>query len=387
MKQIALLCLLVVASLAAAGSPGHVFKFDYWNETIIDTDYPLELPPHPNSTHQRRWLSYTHPVATWPVRMVNAGKKIDLSGGGDPGYGPAEVVRNAGAGVNVYVLDCGVMISHATFGSAVNFKSVPTHQDSEYVVDPGIPSGMDDVTGHGTFVASVVADHAPGAKIVNVKIGGITRSGYIDKAVMDVVAEHKLFQQHPPERRWKGSVIILSIDVPFDEDEGEESLQSALKAAWEAGIPVVVAAGNEGMVPPPSGSLCWFAPYTVCVGAVDRNYAMLKESNQGRIVEFLAPGGDIPGAGTRDVWHVKQSSGTSLAVPVVAALMANVISCEGINNNVLDVKIRLVQQALLFEVSGADPSMLPSLVQTGLNHAYRDPGAPYAGVDPSFLTC
>ncbi|KAL9109950.1 MAG: hypothetical protein Q9227_005473 [Pyrenula ochraceoflavens] len=120
----------------------------------------------------RRWIVWATGKAPWPVRMVTAGQKLQSM----PDVGPAEITRDGGFGIHVYVVDSGVRISHELFrvfekGTAVNFGGRGTDDLSPYVYEK-----MYDRTGHGTHVAGVVIQHANGATIVNVKVLGIGQS-------------------------------------------------------------------------------------------------------------------------------------------------------------------------------------------------------------------
>ncbi|KAL9110509.1 MAG: hypothetical protein Q9227_004867 [Pyrenula ochraceoflavens] len=386
MTQTALLCVLVAVSIVGAGVINDGSAIDYINESTIQDDSAnlTGLFPYINSTLHRRWNVYSSPAIPWPVRMVNAGQKIDLSGGGQAGMAPGQAIENAGYGVQVYVLDGGMRITHDHFnlpgrpGRAVNFRSVPSNQESPYVAEDKIPSGMHDVDGHGTFVGSTVLEFAPGALIVNVKWKGREKSGHLSEAIDDVVEEHKSYQQNPPYPAWRGSVINYSAAMEsFGDNELEGDNRESIKKAWEAGIPFVAASGNEGENPPPADkSACRFVPHVICVAAVDRNYAMWQDSNQGSEVEVLAPGVDMQGANFISDHAVKTDSGTSVATPVVAAIMAQIIACEGINNDVQAVFHRLVTNAIYPAIAGIHGSQVPRLPTFTFPRPVYQPGVP-----------
>ncbi|KAL9105416.1 MAG: hypothetical protein Q9227_009409 [Pyrenula ochraceoflavens] len=206
---------------------------------------------NPHLHHSRRWVTGFTKFLTWPQRMVNAGEKIDLSAGGDTGLAPSNFFVNPGLGVHIYIVDTGVRITHKVFhqpdfkGTAANFNG----PHAPYVDDPN----PDDKNGHGTSVASVAFMHATGANIVNVKASGKegTRA-WVAQAIEDIVAEHQRFQAHKPYDTWRGSVINISAGFPGT----NQYLRDPLRRAYEAGIPVVAAAGNDGRVPDPTKYLC-----------------------------------------------------------------------------------------------------------------------------------
>ena len=104
----------------------------------------------------RRWGLTELDFAPWNVRMVTAGDRIpDYTTGNKPkpdmvsDYGPAQLMSLGGKGVNVYVLDCGIKLTHNFFktgGNVVNFKNL---KNSLWV-----DTTNDDLDGHGTGVES-----------------------------------------------------------------------------------------------------------------------------------------------------------------------------------------------------------------------------------------
>ena len=63
--------------------------------------------------------------------------------------GSYTAVSNAGRGVNIYILDTGIRISHNRFGGrASNFKGLSPSTKSPYCADG---STMNDVIGHGAL--------------------------------------------------------------------------------------------------------------------------------------------------------------------------------------------------------------------------------------------
>ena len=121
-------------------------------------------------------------------------------------------------------------------------------------------------------------------------------------------------------------VINLSLAeaVPGPTDE---VLEEALRAVTAAGVVVVAAAGNHGSaVRAPATS-----PNTLAVGSVTVDGTLAEESNFGREIDVVAPGGaesvSIPvlavGPGTGPArWNVRPDHGTSIAAAHVSGVLA-----------------------------------------------------------------
>jgi subtilisin family serine protease len=63
---------------------------------------------------------------------------------------------------------------------------------------------------------------------------------------------------------------------------------------------------------------------------MDRNYQFAKEfSNFGSHVSILAPGDYVQYSSYQDPEHIIDGSGTSFAVPLVAGIMASILSHQG----------------------------------------------------------
>ena len=202
-----------------------------------------------------------------------------------------------GEGINVAVIDTGI-------------APVPALSDDTKVialVDLSAEAGVPEATyydnfGHGTHIAGIIAGHtpgtnpklakqhpewfegvAPGAGIVSVKVGDNTGAADITQVIagVDWVVEHAA--------DLKIRVLNLSYSSGSPLPYTSDPLTYSLERAWQAGIVVVVAAGNDGN---DSGSLSSPAvdPYVIAVGAVEAT------SNE----KFTVPSWASSGDGTRN---------------------------------------------------------------------------------------
>jgi hypothetical protein len=242
-----------------------------------------------------------------------------------------------GTGVQVYVLDTGINTQHPGFaGSTVIFGGDFVSSNTRLARDRSqhVPVTTDN-QGHGTMCAGVIAGKhglAPQASTVAVRIADDSNRSACD----DVVAGVEWVLSQPGPNNLK--VISLS-HYGFS---GTPDVNSALVAAVNRGVHVVVCAGNDG------GNACDVqpsnAPDVITVGSINGYNAIpqfgttdtdgnqeLEGSNVGKCVTVFAPGSKVPTlyAKNEDSEYAYFSWGTSVATPQVAAVVANQLSKVG----------------------------------------------------------
>src|SRR5215471_6680043 len=155
-----------------------------------------------------------------------------------------------GTGVGVAVIDSGV--------NAVPDLGVPGSKNSRiiYNQDFADDSGTSDLYGHGTHVAGIIAGNgissscgnctttysgiAPNASIINFRVLDSNGSA-TDSAVIAAIQQAIALQS-----QYNIRVINLSLGRGIFESYTLDPLDQAVEQAWNAGIVVVVAAGNYG---------------------------------------------------------------------------------------------------------------------------------------------
>lgn len=217
-----------------------------------------------------------------------------------------------GDGVVVAVLDTGIDADHALLRDRVltGWDLVDDDRDPDEVADGVDGDGdgrVDEAHGHGTFVSGVVAQVAPGAEILPIRV--LDADGRGEPAVM--VEGIRLAVEEGAD------VINVSASLLDDHEPG--AMQDAIKDARRANVQVVAASGNRASTSRvfPAGSSGVLAVAAMEIGDESQ---VAPFSAYGSWVEVAAPGVDMISAypgGAVVSW-----SGTSVAAPVVAAQVA-----------------------------------------------------------------
>ena len=231
-----------------------------------------------------------------------------------------------GTGVTVAVIDTGVDYTHADFGAC----SAPGEPGCAVVasVDIAPDDGALDASGHGTNVAGIVHQVAPGAGIVALDVfSGSSASGSDVLAALEWVLTHQATHD------------IVAVNMSLGGGEyantcDENVFAAAVEEAVAAGVQVVVSSGNDGWTNATSYPGCVSAAITV--GAVydsdlgTRGWSTCTDtnadadtvtcfSNDADHVDLLAPGALISAAGST-------MGGTSQASPHVAGAVAVMVA-------------------------------------------------------------
>jgi subtilisin family serine protease len=207
-----------------------------------------------------------------------------------------------GAGVDVYVIDTGIRLTHSEFGG----RAVAG-------VDEVVPGGTAaDGHGHGTHVSGTIGGAtygvAKGVRLIAVRVLDAAGGGTIAQVTAGVdwvTADHTT---HP-------AVANMSLGGGLS-----ATLDAAVKNSIADGVVYCIAAGNAGAnvstVSPAD------VPEAITVAASDINDQFASFSNFGSGVDIIAPGVSITSSWFTSDAATAILSGTSMATPHVSGAAA-----------------------------------------------------------------
>ena len=248
-----------------------------------EPNYVIQMQMIPNDTYYSK---------QWGPQIINAGTAWDKV---DPGRR---------ANVTIALLDTGINASHEDLQNSI----VPGY---DFVNNDNDPS---DGQGHGTHVAGIaaaivnngkgIAGIAGGSKIMGVKILDDSGSG----STSNIINGIKYAADHGAK------VISMSLGGPGT----SSAMQDAVNYAINRGVSVVAAAGNNnGQVTMPGN-----CNGVITVGAIDSTGGRANYSNYGPEMDVAAPGSNILSTYNVNSSNYTSLSGTSMATPAVAGVVA-----------------------------------------------------------------
>lgn len=248
-----------------------------------------------------------------------------------------------GKGITVAVLDTGIYAHPDLNGRIIGFKDFVKQKTAPY-----------DDNGHGTHVAGDIASNgsssglryrgpAPEANLVGVKVLDKLGSGLLSRVIEGI--QWCITNKEALNIK----VLNLSLGSTATESFSNDPICQAVEKAWQAGIVVCAAAGNDGPQPKTVGSP-GIDPLIITVGALDDLNTVNPEdemvasfSSRGPTIDglikpdVLAPGTNIislrsPGSlldkknkqSRIDNWYTSLS-GTSMATPVCSGVVAQLL--------------------------------------------------------------
>jgi hypothetical protein len=264
----------------------------------------------------------THPKAFPTAPPAKGAALNDLSG---------SITNPPGGGVRVAVLDSGLMEGHPFLGARARPMRAGVPDDLE---QPALNADgfLEQYAGHGTFIAGIVLQHAPGAEVLAGKI--VAGDGCFDDDSLALAIDALPDDIH---------VLNLSLGAYTHGDVGLPLTALALADVFtrNPGLVVVASAGNDGL-----DRMTFPAAFkrVVGVGALGPGGGRACFSNFGPWVDAWAPGVEVqstffdveaepqpvpgphclgePAKGPQQYKLWASWSGTSFAAPKVAGAIA-----------------------------------------------------------------
>ncbi|MFJ7825477.1 S8 family peptidase [Psychrobacillus sp. NPDC096623] len=231
---------------------------------------------------------------------------------------PSNTTPYTGKNVKIGILDSGIDTEHRDLKVAGGYCALSNQCAT------GIP--YDDNHGHGTHVAGVIAAKAndtgtvgiaPNAQIYSIKVLNEFGKGTTGSIIRGI------------EWAIENDLDILNLSITSTTYDAV--MENTLKVAYEKGMLLVGAAGNEALVQPKGNSVTYPAKFSsvIAVGAVTDELAKLPESSIGAELEIAAPGYAIFSTYPNE-WDFSDGkqdgythlSGTSMAAPHVTGVLA-----------------------------------------------------------------
>jgi len=255
--------------------------------------------------------------------------------------------------VVVAVLDSGVDYTHKDLVANMWLRpdNIPQYADDQlgtfddmhgFDADANIGDPMDD-NGHGTHCAGIIGaegDNNEGIAGVNWKVQimplkFLGRGGFgSTKNAIEAI-------NYAIDRKKKG-VNVRVISASWGSTSRSKALEDAIRAAGDAGILFVAAAGNASSDNDkrPHYPSNYDLPNVISVAALDRTDQLASFSNYGaKTVHIAAPGKDIISCWLNDDY--RGASGTSMATPHVSGVAALILS-QSPNLSVQKLRERLL---------------------------------------------
>jgi cerevisin len=257
----------------------------------------------------------SRPASPWGLARISSTDTID----GDPETltytyefnGP----NDPGSGVDIYLIDTGINTGHVAFAGRAKMVW---------------PNSTEDDHGHGSHTAGTAGANtfgvAYGANILGLK--ALDKNG-VGSTVAMIAGIQFAIQCHEirsTEVGFVGSVMSLSFSMIRSADPvtGTTALEMSLNAAIDAGIHVVVAAGNDG------SDSCLTDPAfvgggsgrAISVGSIGMQGNVSVFSNTGACNDIYAPGEMVLSTWMGANNTINTDSGTSMATPHVTGIVA-----------------------------------------------------------------
>jgi subtilisin family serine protease len=293
---------------------------------FAEPDHVVSITQVPNDT---LYAGYQ-----WSLPAINAPAAWDITTGSST--------------VIVAVIDTGVDATHPDIAGKITSGA-----NAGYNFVSNNTNTADDQS-HGTFVASIIAANTNNSqggagvcwscKIMPVKVLDSTGSGSSFNVAQGV--------------DWAVAHGAKVINLSLGSGMSDASLQTSVTNAWNAGVVVVAAAGNNaGSGSTADDGVLYPAAYSNVIAVASSNSSNVRSSfsNYGPEIDVTAPGEGVLGADCNCAGHggyYATGSGTSFASPHVAGAVALLIANGVTDKN--QIVSRLTTTATNMEGAGFD---------------------------------
>ena len=312
-----------------ASLPGVASVTQNFSVTLHAAGWDTDRGPA-NGTMQKVAETVTEATEAWKAGYTGEGVTVALV---DTGVAPVDGLQTSGKLLNGPDLSFDSQVAGANpdgYGHGTHLAGIIAGRSND------APASI----GYNSFKHSSFLGIAPDAQVLNMKVG--SSNGAVD--ISQVLASIDWIVQHRNDNGMNVRVLNLSFGTDSTQNYMVDPLAYAVELAWQKGIVVVVASGNDGsqnsMRSPATD------PFVIAVGAVN-DYGTAKNSDDmvpswsncgssSRHVDIVAPGKSLvsllaPGsdAATHTAAIVDgdkiKGSGTSQAAAVVSGAAAIIL--------------------------------------------------------------
>lgn len=233
------------------------------------------------------------------------------------------------------IIDTGIFPHHDLAGRITGFYDTINKRAAPY-----------DDNGHGTHIAGIIAGRCinapwkyngvfPLCRLFGVKALNYKGSGKIQ----DFITGTEYLIKH--REKYQIRIINISLGAEYDNSEEHHALIDCVEHAWDCGITVCAAAGNNG---PKKGSITvpGISKKIITVGTYDDNIPITIDSSGKKLSHYSGRGPtseciikpDIlcPGAGIASLKNTPNGytikSGTSMSTPIITGVLSLVLAAH-----------------------------------------------------------